>query len=126
MRKKRQHYVPRFYLKQFARKTKRSFKIRCFDKNEFKKFETAIAQIAMENYFYDKGVPAKTENLFSKKEQEHAQIYNKIIEQGDLGTLTENERFLMAEYIFLQNERTRSARNRYIEVVLKCIKFSCL
>ncbi len=123
MKKIKQHYVPRFYLKKFARITKSGFRIRCFDKKNLKTFESNISQVAMEKYFYDKGVPPEIENLFSKKENEHSKVYFKIIGQQSILNLTKKEKFLMAEYLYLQNERTKSARELYAQVFKRMYKY---
>jgi len=64
-RKKKQHYVPRFYLKSFARQKKpEEFIIRCFNKEKGRNYESNINQVAMERYFYDKIDPPRNRKLF--------------------------------------------------------------
>ena len=56
--KRKQHYVPRFFLKSFARRKKKDkYLIWCFNKETGEKFEQNITQAAMERYFYDDGDP---------------------------------------------------------------------
>jgi hypothetical protein len=52
---KLQHYVPQFYLKNFASKNKKTYSINCFDKINEKQFTSNVTNIACESYFYDKG-----------------------------------------------------------------------
>ena len=60
-KKKRQHYVPKFYLKSFSRKKKsKEFVIWCFNKETGEKYQQNIKQVAMERYFYDDGDPQKS------------------------------------------------------------------
>ena len=61
MKFRRQHYVPRFYLRNFALKKKKGFTIRCFNKEKERSFEQNIVKVGMENYFYDKYAPPKIE-----------------------------------------------------------------
>ncbi|MBA7708327.1 hypothetical protein ES703_117224 [subsurface metagenome] len=110
--KKKQHYVPRFYLKNFSINRKKGNIVRCFNKETFKSYESKVEQIAMEKYFYDRTDPPKIENFFSKLESNHAGIYSKIISQKSIDDLTHKEKLVMSEYIFIQNERTRAARVR--------------
>ena len=53
---KTQHYVPRFYLNNFKSSDNKIF---VYDKATDKVFNTAVENIACENYFYDS---AKFEN----------------------------------------------------------------
>jgi len=54
MKIKIQHYVPRFYLENFAKiKGKKAF-LECFDKSENRAFSADIWDICCEKYFYDK------------------------------------------------------------------------
>jgi hypothetical protein len=48
-----QHYVPRFYLKNFSKKKKGEFFLNCFDKSDQRQFEENIRKIGSEKYFYD-------------------------------------------------------------------------
>jgi len=112
-----QHYVPQFYLKRFSIRRKSGFKIRCFNKETEKTYMANITQVGMENYFYDKRAPPKIENLFSKKEEEHSAIYHKIVENKSIKNLSSSEKYSICEYIFYQNERTRSSRERNRQVV---------
>ena len=122
MKFKRQHYVPRFYLKNFALKRKSGNTIRCFNKEKERSFEENIDNVGMENYFYDKGAPPQIDKFFAVKEELHSKIYHKIINSQSLNNLSESEKFLMCEYIFFQNERTRSTRERNRQIVKKIYK----
>lgn len=52
---KKEHYVPRFYLENFANlsKNQKQFKIYVFDKQNLRSFPSDIKDIATSNYFYD-------------------------------------------------------------------------
>ncbi len=48
-----QHYVPRFYLRNFAHQANDEYWLYCFDKTNFKSFPVNINDIACENFFYE-------------------------------------------------------------------------
>ena len=111
--KKKQHYVPRFYLKQFSiHKKSGVYSIRCYNKERDKWYNSNITQVAMERYFYDKRDPPEIENYFSQLEGQHATVFHKIVDAQSIENLEKEEKFMMAHYIFIQNERTRSTRIR--------------
>ncbi len=118
----RQHYVPRFYLKNFALKRKKGYMIRCFNKEKEHPFEVNINQVGMEKYFYDKFAPPQIEKKFSEKEQNHSIVYHKIIDNGSINHLSKSDKHSMSEYIFFQNERTRTTRERNRQIVKKVYK----
>ena len=115
--KVRQHYVPQFYLKKFARNTKpRKYIINCFDKSNSKKFTRNIKDIAMENYFYDNQEPPIVEDIFAYLESHSSIIFDKIIEEESIKNLTDTERTIFSLFIFFQYSRTRSAREFFSQV----------
>lgn len=117
-----QHYVPQFYLRKFGLKKKSGFTVKCFNKETGKEFVGSVDQVCMENHFYDKGAPPKIEKLFSQKEKEHSKVYHKIIKNESIKNLSTSEKYFMCEYVFIQNERTRSTRERYVQIVKEVYK----
>ncbi len=114
--KKKQHYVPQFYLKNFAiHKKSGEYSIRCYNKELDTLYNSNITQEAMERYFYEKNDPPEIENYFSHLEGLHATIYQKIINDQSIEHLTLYDKLMMCHYIIIQNERTRSARTRNIQ-----------
>jgi hypothetical protein len=71
-----QHYVPRFYLKQFSiRKGKEQY-VYCFDKSQRKQFEVNIRRVGCESYFYTAaGADQTTEEVLRKIESKFSVIY---------------------------------------------------
>lgn len=69
-RKKKQHYVPIFYLKNFSIVKNGEYYIYCFEKASSKKFKVNIKEIACENYFYEisENVPQELEDAISAHE----------------------------------------------------------
>lgn len=51
-----QHYVPRYYLKQFTKRSNESNLIECYDKLEDRQITTDIRNVASERFFYDKNI----------------------------------------------------------------------
>lgn len=112
-KKIRQHYVPQFYLKQFSREKNREHYIWCYDKETGQVFKTNIKNIGMEKYFYHKN--DVFENALSIMEGYSSKIY-KIIQEKPISALTREEKQLFAELVYLQDTRTRKARDGMIRV----------
>jgi len=121
--KKRQHYVPRFYLKSFSRQPKPNrFIIRCFDKYKYKPYEANINDVAVERFFYDYNSPSQIENFLSLLEREFSRVFNQIIQEKSIEKLTGTDYTIMSFFILLQNERTRSARIRNSQIAVLIYK----
>ncbi len=115
--KKKQHYVPKFYLKNFAiQKASGEYSIQCYNKELDKSYNSNITQVAMERYFYDNDDPPEFENYFSHLEGLHATVYHRIIKDQSIKHLTLYDKYIMYHYIIIQNERTRSARTRNAQI----------
>lgn len=122
--KKNQHYVPQGYLKFFSNGKET---INAFDKINNKSFSPNIRNIASENYFYDlpywfekvldqkvkQQSPQFLENIFSKIEGEAIEVLKDIIcliEKGNFKSFKEEEKVIIADFIFLQYSRTKQSR----------------
>lgn len=99
---KKQHYVPRFYLKNFGSP------IYCYDKFTDKIFTTSPSDIGHENYFYDlKGVSFGTiEKLLANGDGRFSQAYNRLTKIHDLTKLTSTEKLNFFIFIAFQILRT--------------------
>lgn len=119
---KTQHYVPRFYLKNF---TCSDDKIFVYDKTTDKVFNTAVENIACENYFYDS---AKFENeiqeeqylekFYSSIESDFAPFYFDFIskiESKEKDKISEDDKKKFAEFLVLQIDRTKEHREMSIQ-----------
>lgn len=105
--KVRQHFVPRFYLRNFGEK------IHCFDKKEERKFTSNPENISVKSDFYGgeyDGLPS-LETAFSKIEQTHSLAIKKLLEKRDYYKLSHDEKVSICEFLALQFLRTESARN---------------
>ena len=111
---KNQHYVPQFLLKNFYSKDINH--IWCYDKTFKNTEERSISKVASENYFYDTIAgqeEGSLEYLLSKAETETAPIISKIIKTKKIEILTIDEKEILALFIALQLNRTKSAFKNY-------------
>ncbi len=113
---KKQHFVPRFYLKNFVNQNGKIF---AFDITKGNSFGTSIENIAHRKFFYDFdstkdfGGDQIIEKALAKFEGQSAQIFRKLIgylEKGDLSEFTTKDRLTLAEYIIIQQARTLESR----------------
>ena len=103
----RQHFVPRFYLRNFGNT------IYCFDKKEERKFLSNPKNMAVKNDFYGgeyAGLPS-LETAFSQIEQMHSQAIKKLIETKDYYKLNHHDKTSICEFFALQFLRTESKKN---------------
>lgn len=106
---KRQHYVPRFYMKPFStinnketKKEKVSISFFNISKDTVKD-NVPIKSICAENFFY--GKDGVTEKKLAEKEKNWAKLISKI-NQGE--KLTENEVYYIREFMIYQISRTKA------------------
>lgn len=113
---KNQHFVPRFYLRNFAN---RRNQIYVFDKTTSISFKTAIENIAQHKYFYDiEELDNLTghqtvEKILSKIEHQASISLNKLIDHISNNTIklfSRSDRFVIAQYIYIQLFRTNESR----------------
>src|SRR4030067_3418519 len=98
-KKRKQHYVPRFYLKSFAVPKKGEYYTNCFEKSNFNQFEVNIKDVGCENYFYEiaKDVPQEMEDTLSEFENEFSQVYNKLVSRASVRCLKWKEKEVFAK-----------------------------
>lgn len=113
---KNQHYVPQFYLKNFSGNKRQLF---VFDKINNKEFPSAVDSVASSRFFYDwkelDEIVGKQliESSFSAFEGEAAIALNDLIsriEANKFKGFGEEEKLLIAEFIWYQMIRTPEAR----------------
>ncbi|MCT9097914.1 DUF4238 domain-containing protein [Haloarchaeobius sp. HME9146] len=115
-----QHYVPRFYLQNFAIDPDLdSPQVYCFDKPNQNHFPVSTTNIAGENYFYD--LPEDEEQEFehglANIEGEFSRAYDDLLSHRDLDSLDENDRSAIAYSVAVQELRTRETREKHREVI---------
>ena len=114
-----QHYVPRFYLRNFSNKINEGYKIHCFDKKENKQFETNIENIACEKFFYeDSNGSQKIEKGLAKLEGMFNETLTKLIKLEDISRLTTDDRYMLSLFIAIQFLRSKEKR-KGIEDMIK-------
>lgn len=119
---KLEHYVPRFYLRNFSIKNDGKA-VFCFDKTNSKKFIANIRNIACEKYFYDFPKRDKTaEKALAKTEAIVSSAYDKLIETCDLNKLTWAERVSIANFVSIQEIRTKEMREMLADMTRRVIK----
>lgn len=106
-KKKRQHYIPQFYLKSFGKPVYR------FDKTDNTIVPRNSKNIGHEYYFYDiDGLPTGTiEDFLAKGEDEFSRAYTRLIETPDLDKLTKKE--LTNFFLFMACQFLRTTEVRY-------------
>lgn len=116
--KKLQHYVPQFYLRQFAFKEEND---KYFLKSLFKNQGNVVKEInvkyvASEKYFYDRDYPQPIENYLSIAENDISKTYHKIIERRSLLNLIGKDKFHLVMFTYFQFVRTNSARTKFHQI----------
>ena len=110
---KKQHYVPRVYLKYFCERNKT---INVFDKNQVEKFKANINDIACKNYFYDVDSNiSEDEQIFEKKLSEFESLY-----EQELKNLFENlDKFVLKmdkNFLFKQDFNLSDKTKEYLAI----------
>ena len=110
---KAQHYVPQFYLRNFAI-------IYCFDKVTRKIFRPNVKNVANQTGFYNftaiNGDEKSIENLFNDVEAKTKIAIQTIIEKPTISTLLEN-RIALSYFFALQESRTLVFRDIYDDMI---------
>jgi len=108
MAKKRQHYVPQFYLRCFGKPLYR------FDKTNDSIIQRNPLTVGMEKNFYDVDEleHGTIEDLFSKNEDKFSEAYTRLIETKNLNALTKEEKTNF--FLFLSSQFLRTLELRYM------------
>lgn len=108
MTTKKQHFVPRFYLKNFTDTPKR-IGVHNF-KNEKTVKSSNLYNQCQKDFFYDKD--NVIEDNLAKLEREVANLLRRIIEEEHLSVLTNYELFNILFFVILQNSRTEVSSDK--------------
>mgnify|MGYP001417968886 CR=1 FL=1 len=102
---KAQHYVPQFYLRNFAIKHKKGSLIYCFDKVTRKTFRPNVKNIAHQTGFYDfqtsQGEDVSVEFMFSDAETKAQIAIQNILDEPTTRSLQDNK-IALANFFALQ------------------------
>jgi hypothetical protein len=104
---RRQHFVPRFYLKNFG-----DPKIFCYDKSNDKVVKTNVNDIALVRNFYELEnlTSGEIEKFLSKKESKFSKAYYEVIDRKDISKLTKESSYHFFMFIATQLVRTSGFR----------------
>lgn len=107
-----QHYVPRFYLRNFARQDGSVFFTTCFDKSTQQSFATNIDKIGAEKYFYDSDGDRSQliERQLGRFETSFNEAYTSLIKRQQIKALSPEQLNSLAYFIAVQEVRTREFR----------------
>ncbi|MFX1518997.1 MAG: DUF4238 domain-containing protein [Promethearchaeota archaeon] len=108
-----EHYVPQFYLRNFAIKKKRNQVIYCYDKFEERCFNTNIKNVGCEKNFYNSMVDDQQiiEKTLGRLERRFSKAYNKLITIRDISSLDDETKCTISFFVAQQYIRTREYRH---------------
>jgi len=109
--KRKQHYIPQFYLKLFSPKKDGNY-VYCYDKKNKRSFRTNVSQVCFEIGFYEdaKKLNKPIEDAFSLFERECSKVFAKIITAEDLHVLSIKEFSDFVVFMLLFKQRTKKRR----------------
>lgn len=124
------HYVPQFYLRQFASPEEQ---IWVYDKQKDRSFCTSVRNVATERFFYDSDMLEKTmgdrqalEKLLSRIEGQFGDKIDRLLNRlrsGGYRRLHPETRTVIATFAAVQLLRTREHRINQKHIVQQMIKF---
>lgn len=102
---KKQHYIPRYYLKGFSQDGESLYRYHLDDKKSSQK---GIGNLCQESYFY--GKYPEIEKSLKEIENKQAPIIRKLIDSQSIETLNSEEYDFLLIFILLQYTRTKYAK----------------
>ena len=107
-----QHYVPRFYLRNFSTRDGNRYLIYCFDKVTQRTFQVNIRRIAAEESFYDTehDTNQSIERALGRFESVFNGAYSRLLADENLNSLSGDELRSLRFFIASQDVRTREFR----------------
>lgn len=108
----KQHYVPKFYLKNFGDSLYAS------DKISDEKFKTSVKNIGLEKNFYGGNIPKipSFEKALSHIESDFAIAIQELIKKQDYRLISENSKIKIHNFLSLQYIRTPSHKKEMIQM----------
>jgi hypothetical protein len=109
---KKQHYLPRFYLRNFSSDRKG---LCCCSRATKKSERRNIDKLFREPYFYaDSSTASTAEPVLSKLEDKHAKIIQKILKTHTLTINSREDLIDLSRLVFLMASRTKATK-KYLE-----------
>ena len=116
---KKQHYVPKFYLRNFSNKNKNGFFIHCYDIDKNDSYPANIKNIGEEKDFYKIG-DENYEEFFQKTEEWASPIINNLSKNGKIKPLNiVKNREKLSLFLSVQFLRTKEMREDLLETFSK-------
>jgi len=110
---KKQHYVPRFYLRNFSNPQNGRYTIWCFNKNDKHFFCTPVENICFEKHFYGHGESGEgLEQLFRDIEGNASNAIWEIVNRRSITDLSQESKMSMS--LFLASQFVRSKERRML------------
>lgn len=110
---KKQHYVPKFYLKLFSQDGKHLWIYNLRSKDSF---QVPIKNLCYEKYFYAKNL--EFEKALGLIEQKQAETLHKLVDTQDFANFGHEDFYLIRLFLLLQSSRTKDEKvisNKYTE-----------
>lgn len=104
----RQHYVPKFILKNFAN-TKNIISV--FDKKNSKTFNSNIDNVFVEKNFYTVNDKFNIEQYYAKEETYFSNIIQTILTKNTMSYLSDETKYDIMKFFIIQYFRTNKFRN---------------
>lgn len=114
------HYVPKFIIKNFAKKRKKQFYVNVFDKHSGKTFVANILEVFGENDFNKivvDGYEFNTEEVTADFDNVAAPIIRKIVDTESVSGLEPSEIEGLMMFLALQLNRSASSRAMYADII---------
>lgn len=109
---KKQHFVPQFYLRNFAHDDKR---IWVYNLKSKKSYLSLIRTSCQEKYFY--GKDGQLEKIFATLEKKFAETLKKIITEATIENLTVHNGFYLRIFLLLQYMRTKDSKENIFDKI---------
>lgn len=121
---KLQHYVPRFYLKNFAKVSNSNHLIDCFDKYTNNQFNTDVMNIACEKFFYDTehDILQETEKSLAAIEGKFNESLSQLIKLRDISKISIEDRYFISMFIAIQSIRTKEEREMLKDTINQLVE----
>ena len=110
---KKQHYVPKFYLKLFSQDGKHLW---IYNLRSEDSFQVPIKNLCYEKYFYAKNL--EFEKALGLIEQKQAETLHKLVDTQDFANFGHEDFYLIRLFLLLQSSRTKDEKvisNKYTE-----------
>lgn len=110
---KKQHYVPKFYLKLFSQDGKH---LGIYNLKSKESFQVPIKNLCYEKYFYTKN--SEFEKALSLIEQKQAETLHKLVNAQDFANFGHEDFYFIRSFLLLQSSRTKDEKvilNKYGE-----------